>query len=574
MKSNATTLFWLFLAAVVPWQIAFYAVPCPSFFNEFSAFCGFALVLIALLRSDGHLVLSRQTWALLCAPALLAVTMLLQLGFGLVHLPSFVIGQLFFLGCAVIVVWMAYQYSQSGRMVDFYDGWARVWVWGCWLGLATALAQYLVLPVWPHLVAPVTELGRISGNVRQPNHFATLMALGLPCVAWLLDRKKISLTGALLTVIAIAVVVVLTRSRTGVVEVIAMALWMVFSSVRKPLLGVATTLSMAVAFLLFTALSRANILELYGSNTVEISQLSSAISDSRWMLWQDTLALIAQNFWTGVGVGQLNFYRLLSDLPTNMKVLHVNAHMLPLQLAVEYGAPVAIVFTALVSWAFASSIRSCGKLGSVAAASIAVVAIHSMTEFPLWYAYILLPFALMWGILLGDAAMQHQHQVIESTASLKLQLYGPMAIVAGTLLSLAHYLPTVAVYVVQNPGDTLKEREVTASKAFIFKHWILYSGISGLSFDVVASNPELLSLLDTTGRFYMNDYSLAQYALSLAANNKLEHARRVLATLRRLESKNLPLLEAYSKSASNAAAVRLRAVISDPSPPLVSARDF
>jgi O-antigen ligase len=303
-----------------------------------------------------------------------------------------------------------------------------------------------------------------------------------------------------------------------------------------------------------------------------------SVNDSRLQLWRDVLALISQNPWAGIGFGQLEFFRSFSDLPNAMKTIHVNAHMLPLQIAVEYGLPVAGLFFGLLAFGFFKAGKAWrDPVGNFALANIVMILLHSMTEFPLWYAFILLPFAFLLGLYLASGragALQEPTSPQGLATFRRMYTYAALAVVGGIVLSVAHYLPTIAMYVLHSKDITREDRLATANRAFLYKHWIVYNAIGGTSLADISQHPELLALFDKSSRFYMNEFNMAQYALALAENGEDAKAARVVFALRRIESSQLADLRAYCAGATTPGARRLLDLIDAKAEPTVTAKDF
>jgi hypothetical protein len=76
-----------------------------------------------------------------------------------------------------------------------------------------------------------------------------------------------------------------------------------------------------------------------------------------------------------------------------------NAHSLPLHLAVELGLPVAVLTCAGVAWALLriAPWREADASRQLAIAVLAVIGLHSLLEYPLWYG----PFQIALGLSLG-----------------------------------------------------------------------------------------------------------------------------------------------------------------------------
>ena len=75
------------------------------------------------------------------------------------------------------------------------------------------------------------------------------------------------------------------------------------------------------------------------------------ISSSRFGIWSNTLALIAQQPLRGVGFGEFNLAWTLTEFPGRPVAFFDHVHNLPLHLAVEMGLPLALATLGLLGWA-------------------------------------------------------------------------------------------------------------------------------------------------------------------------------------------------------------------------------
>jgi hypothetical protein len=254
--------------------------------------------------------------------------------------------------------------------------------------------------------------GRAVGNLRQPNHFSTLMVFACVGVAWLGARGRLPLAWAATGLAAFIGVIVLTASRTGMVAMLLFTAWGLFDRrlparlrgvlVGAPLLyglawGVMWLWSHADQSVAFAAEARLHD--------------GSDISSSRFGIWSNVLSLIAQQPWTGVGYGRFNFAWSMTPFPGRPVAFFDHTHNILLQWAVEFGLPVAALLLLLTLWAFVTLVRpvrpvSDEQVGVAGAAAVMVAAagLHSLLEYPLWYAYFLLPTAFAFGLGLSARA--------------------------------------------------------------------------------------------------------------------------------------------------------------------------
>ncbi|MEP6557276.1 MAG: Wzy polymerase domain-containing protein [Burkholderiales bacterium] len=121
---------------------------------------------------------------------------------------------------------------------------------------------------------------------------------------------------------------------------------------------------------------------------------------SRMVLWSNVLELIALKPWLGWGLNELDYAHFihLYDGPRFCDILD-NAHNLPLQLAVELGLPVALAVCGLVVVLVlrARPWREIDAARQFAWGLLAVIGVHSLLEYPLWYG----PFQMACGLALG-----------------------------------------------------------------------------------------------------------------------------------------------------------------------------
>jgi hypothetical protein len=100
------------------------------------------------------------------------------------------------------------------------------------------------------------------------------------------------------------------------------------------------------------------------------------------------LHLIGLKPWTGWGWGELGYahYITLYDGPRFCHILD-NAHNLPLHLAVELGAPAALLACALAAWLVwrARPWAERQPARQLAWGALLAIGIHSLVEYPLWY---------------------------------------------------------------------------------------------------------------------------------------------------------------------------------------------
>ena len=264
------------------------------------------------------------------------------------------------------------------------------------------------------IVAASAISGRAVGNVGQPNQLADSLLWGLAALVPLAHipgshRRAVCYAAVAVGLLALEGIV-LSGSRTGFVGLVLLAMWGFFdrglnSGCRRAL--IAAPLLAAALWLVTSTYSS------YSGNLPD-SLIRSAVGDitaSRLDIWRDALALIAAQPWSGAGWGQFNWAWTLTPFSYRPAGFVDHAHNLLLHFAVELGVPCTALIVALLAaaaWRAWKGVRRLpGESGVCARAAlimVAVVGLHSMLEYPLWYAYFLLPTAWAWGFALGVAA--------------------------------------------------------------------------------------------------------------------------------------------------------------------------
>jgi O-antigen ligase len=417
--------------------------------------------------------------------------------------------------------------------LGFMVGWVAVGVLSVATGVLQVFAPDTVDGRW---LARSGIAGRAVGNLRQPNHLSTLLLWSAVAVVPLLEaqvlRRHAAVGMALCTLfVAMLFGVVLSGSRTGLVGVAALVAWGLFDrrlSRRSRGLLLASPMICLGSWMLLGWLS--SLLNTGALGAAARLGQSQDYSSGRWSIWRDTLTLIAQNPWLGVGFGEFNFAWTLTPFADRNPQFFDHTHNLLLHLAVELGIPLALLVTGLLAWglwqAFERSAAVDGPHGVARRGALVMVllmALHSQLEYPLWYAYFLLPTAFAWGLCLGGGD--------EETPAAKSPLW--MA-VAGVVLMLCavvtvwDYRRVVAIF--SPPIDstaTLAERIAEGRRSWFFAHHADYALVT--SIDGAGTLP---GVFERSTHFLLDTRLMMAWANGLAAQGDVERARHLAARLR------------------------------------------
>jgi len=279
--------------------------------------------------------------------------------------------------------------TETGRV---RQTWVQV-IAGAWLAAALVSAiigmlQYFGVSATFAPWVNGTGLGEAYGNLRQRNQFATLMALGLVATGWW-TLLGVSWRWAIMPTVLLAFGSAASSSRTGLLQ------WMLFiglaaqwrgqhrADVRSVLWVAALAYPVAAVALPWLA----GVDPLSSGAWARLRAGDSACM-GRLTLWSNVLHLIAQKPWLGWGWGELDYAHFVTLYPGERfcDILD-NAHNLPLHLAVELGIPFSIGACGAGLWAVmrARPWRETDPVRLLAWAVLALIGLHSLLEYPLWY---------------------------------------------------------------------------------------------------------------------------------------------------------------------------------------------
>ena len=267
---------------------------------------------------------------------------------------------------------------------------ARAWLAAALLSATIGVLQYFGATALFGPWVNATQVGEAFANLRQRNQFATLTNIGLVALAWLAVKYREQqrwrlLAAAILLVTANAA----SSSRTGLLQLLALAVIAgVWGGWRQPDVRRALVVSAMAYAAAAAALPVLAGLDATTNGILARLREGDVACASRLTLWNNVLYLIAQKPWLGWGWGELDYAHFITLYPgARFCDILDNAHNLPLHLAVELGVPVAALACSLGLWLVwrTRPWAETHPVRQMAWAVLAVILLHSMLEFPLWY---------------------------------------------------------------------------------------------------------------------------------------------------------------------------------------------
>jgi hypothetical protein len=292
--------------------------------------------------------------------------------------------------------------------------------------------------------------------------------MGLISLGLLFQQGKLKAVYAVVLAALLLFVMTLSGSRSSWLYLLMMSglawWWARRDTALRPLLSY--SLSLIAGFgLMHLVVQLPFMAGVDSTNTVErlYRELLSNEGSTVWMkfyMWHEAWLMFMQSPWLGVGFGQFawHHFQLLPVLrPNYIFGLYTNAHNLIFQLAAEAGiAGLLALFGSLGVWFYGLRRATQSAAHWWGYAVLGVLAIHSLLEYPLWYAY----FVAIAAILLGAFD--------ETRYRLELHNVGRLSLVMILLLGLLSLIQLHSGY--QRLKDTLAIGPVSGNVAEASQH--------------------------------------------------------------------------------------------------------
>ncbi len=405
-----------------------------------------------------------------------------------------------------------------------------------------AQVQYFA-PSWADSLWVAQSNGsRVSANLRQPNHLGTLLLWSIVCLVWWWPRQIQRQPWVWLALILFIGCIVQTGSRTAALGVLALAAWGVLDKRLPRGARLALMASPALYLLFWFALDA--LAQTTGTTFAGEGRFTPRenFSSNRFAIWSNTWELIKANPWFGVGWGNFNFAWTLTPFPDRPPEFFDHTHNLFLQFAVELGLPLAAAVSGLLCFAFWRAFRASQEAAGDDARTlraafmlVLMVGIHSQFEYPLWYAYFLLPTAFAFGLCLGGgrpAAADTSGSDVPATPRARrwriALVTASLAMSLGGVLSVFDYLRVSAIFAPREGDESSLAQRIEAGKhSLLFAHHAHYAAAT------TAEHPsQAMDSFRIASHYLLDTRLMIAWAKAYAELGDLDRARHIAARLR------------------------------------------
>ena len=427
----------VFIAAAAlafSWLVPNHHWPWADFYSDAWA----ALVLIFVAAAVLYKYQGEVTWhSLPLLAGACSIIIILQYCGGLIETPGVAwISVLYIMGFTLaLLVGAAWEKAKPGQCANFIF---LAILFASLGSLVVQLQQWLRIDVgdayWLFLPAPAI---RFHANLGQPNQLATLMCLGVVACAWFHEKKYVPGQIAWIFAAALAIGLALTESRTSWVVVIgSLGVLLVCRKRLKIGWGLMSAIFCWAALFIVFIYALPHVNHILGQSAQEVRGFRGG--EMRLDIWAGVWDSVMQKPWLGYGWMQTSLTQFPPDpykMPANGILRH--AHNLFLEMLVYVGVPLGVLICGILAGWFLKAFSSLQQRGHLwAFFFVLVLGVHAMLEFPLHYAYFLLPLGLMLG---AQNVMLKFHPILKTGVWPVLAMLG--IAVMGYFVTVRDYLP-------------------------------------------------------------------------------------------------------------------------------------
>lgn len=386
---------------VLAWMLPNHYLPWVMAYQEFISFFAGVLLLVVVFFTRPCSV-PRECILFFFLPFI----PLLQASFGLIYFSGDAWIAALYLGGFALMILVGYNLALDVAVcLGFVRLIAGVLVVGAVLSVWVALRQWLGLSgnIW---VADMPPEGRPFANLAQPNNLATLLCMGLAGVLYFYEKYFFGRLASGILAFFLLFGVALTQSRSPWVGVLVATLFWMYKSWYYPSrLQFKGVLGWALVYVVcvFTLPLIAEWLSLPVAGPLERAQ-----SLERWDMWVQFWHAIWLKPW-GYGWNQVSTAQVAVSLAYPVPILTEHSHNIMLDLLLWNGPVIGVliiffigVWMARLAW-YARTSESLFAL-----LAIGFVLVHAMLEYPLEYAFFLLPIGLLLGVVAAECRSRYE----------------------------------------------------------------------------------------------------------------------------------------------------------------------
>lgn len=405
------------------------------------------------------------------------------------------------------------------------------------LSSVIAICQWLGINSYFAPLMNFLKGNRPYANFAQPNNLATFLTMGVFACLYFYEKRLISNIVLIPSTLILVFTIALTQSRTSWVVCLFVLIYLAIKQFNQPkrfsfaklLLWVGIFVAAIGLLPYFNALISTVSQQTVVDTATAVERASSGYL--RLDMWSQAWVAIQQQPWLGYGWNQTGMAQIAAfDLYPSHE-WYKTAHNVILDLLIWNGIPLgAVIILYVVGWLYWLNKGIKEPISLTATLMVCAILIHALLEYPIHYAYFLLPM----GFLLGIIQAQYPYlpsKNLKPAVTLSLVLIG-LSLCAVVYRDYLLYRQQSVFINLKKPltaaQQTVMDQPIWLLSQFEERVW--WIGLDPLT----KMSDEQLQHIDRMVANLASKYDLLKYAQILAFNGKkaeAEHQLWILAQL-------------------------------------------
>lgn len=389
----------ILLAILIP----LHRSPWPTFGSEILTMLSASFLLLAMYQSK--IKIARPQ--LIILPIVLIP--IVQFGLGqIIYFSNFILSLTYILMFwLMIVAGYSLSVDQNKRELIFQKFSYVMLVVGLISGII-AIFQWLNLSQYFSPWMYPLKSSRPYANMAQPNNLATLLIMSLLACLYLFEKRQIKNLILIPTTFIILFGIVLAQSRTTILVAPFIVLYYLIKTFKQPVRLSPLKLLTWFGLFMLLAYGLSNLSALVaqisgqGASTIisTADRVAKGSGDIRLDMWKQMIVAIQQQPWFGYGWNQTGLAQYMVFDAYQVPLWYKSAHNMLLDLLVWNGIPLGgLIILYVIAWLYWLNKGVKDTVSIIATLMVCAILIHGMLEFPLHYAYFLLPAGFLLGII-------------------------------------------------------------------------------------------------------------------------------------------------------------------------------
>lgn len=523
------SLLSLALMCLIPFLSPHHLPPIATFYNEWlAALFGLTAAIIFLRKSSFGFVF--PLIAVIPLGLIIILGLQIVLGKALYWQNHYLI--MLYLGLATLMMVLGANLRAQLNLTNIVP----ILAWAIIIGGIASISIVVLAKLGLAEVAPWSFFIRdySASHVGQINHLANYLALGLASVVYLFLSQRLKYLAAAILTIVFFLALSYTGQRMAVLYVLVLSIlgyWLARKCAEENVQSHAKQLLWIIPVFILAELVLPLLTFLDASSTPSDRVLATMNGESvRLTYLQQAWQLFLSHPWFGAGWSELGWYNfsVTNDFP-DQTGLTSHAHNIVFQLLAEtgvFGAGLLVVAT--VYWLYKQNQSPMTAERWWLLALLAVLGIHSLLEYPLWYAYFLVIAALLLG--LGEQVVFKNNLQLMPVLFAGVLIFGAWSM--GNLLQHYHQLENTLMAFKMNQVQDAEINPILDELSHMRQSSPLTPQVDNVIIRILPNHPQLLAdklaINEKVVHFWPGKSETYTHAALLAMNNQPEQAKQMM----------------------------------------------